>query len=178
MITRKATSEDARAISELVNLGEREGQLLPRSLQSIRESIENWVVAEENAGVVGCGSLAKIGPTLSEVRSLAVAPEYRKQGIGAQIVAALMEEARARRVPTVFALTRAVEFFEKLGFTVTVREDFPEKVWRDCMICPVRNACDEVAVVHPIASGRWGSEEEESGLIVTISRSQQYIHTA
>ncbi len=178
MITRKATSEDARAISELVNLGEREGQLLPRSLDSIRECIENWVVAEENASVVGCGSLTEMGPTLSEVRSLAVAPAYRKRGIGAQIVAALMDEARARRVPTVFALTRAVAFFEKLGFTVTVREDFPEKVWRDCMICPVRNACDEVAVVYPVASGQWGSEEAESSLIVTISRSQQYVHTA
>ncbi len=178
MIILKATSEDARAISELVGLGEREGQLLPRSLESIRDSIENWVVAEENASVLGCGSLAEMGPTLSEVRSLAVTPEYRKHGIGAQIVAALMDEARARGVPTVFALTRAVAFFENLGFTVTVREDFPEKVWRDCMICPVRNACDEVAVVHPIASGQWGSQEAESSLIVTISRSRQYVRTA
>ncbi len=177
MIIRQATSQDARVISQLVNLGEREGQLLPRSLDTILESIENWIVAEDGAGVVGCGSLAEMGPTLSEVRSLAVSPEYRRHGIGAQIVAALMDEARVRGIPTVFALTRAVTFFEKLGFTVTVKEDFPEKVWRDCMICPVRNACDEVAVVHPIASGQWGSEEAASNLMVTIAQSQQFVQT-
>lgn len=176
MIIRKATLQDAQAISQLVNLGEREGQLLPRSLDAIRDSLENWVVAEECARVVGCGSLTEMGPTLSEVRSLAVAPEYRKQGIGAQVVAALIEEARVRGVPTVFALTRAVAFFAKLGFSVTVKEDFPEKVWRDCMICPVRNACDEVAVVYPLASGQWGSDESGS-VMVTITRSQQFVHT-
>ncbi len=47
----------------------------------------------------------------------------------------------------VFALTRAVPFFEKQGFIITDKDNFPEKVWRDCMICPVRHACDEVAVV-------------------------------
>ncbi len=177
MIIRKATLQDAQAISQLVNLGEREGQLLPRSVEAIRGSIENWIVAEHSARVVGCGSLAEMGPTLSEVRSLAVAPEYRKHGIGAQIAVALMDEARLRGIPTVFALTRAVAFFEKLGFTVTVKEDFPEKVWRDCMICPVQNACDEVAVVHPIASGQSRSEEPASNFMVTIARSQQFAHT-
>ena len=152
MIIRKAIPDDAQQISQLVNLGEREGQLLPRTLDSIRASIGDWLVVEENNRIIGCGSLLEMGPTLSEVRSLAVAPEYRKHGIGAQIVLALIEEARARGIPTVFALTRAVPFFEKLGFTVTVKEDFPEKVWRDCIICPVRHACDEVALVRPVDS--------------------------
>ncbi len=147
---RKADLRDAQAISELVNLGEREGQLLPRTLDSIRESISDWVVAAEGAQVVGCGSLVEMGPTLSEVRSLAVAPSHRKSGLGSLLVRALIDEARDRRVPVVFALTRAVPFFERLGFATTVKEDFPEKVWRDCMICPVRNACDEVAVVRPV----------------------------
>jgi amino-acid N-acetyltransferase len=147
MIIRKATLDDAQQISELVNLGEREGQLLPRSLDSIRASIDDWIVAEENRRIVGCGSLLEMSPTLSEVRSLEVAPEYRKNSVGAKIVNALVDEARARGIPTLFALTRAVPFFEKLGFVVTSKEDFPEKVWRDCSICPVQHACDEVAMV-------------------------------
>ena len=155
MIIRKAIPDDAPQISFLVKLGEREGQLLPRTLDSIRASIADWLVVEENNRIIGCGSLLEMGPTLSEVRSLAVAPEYRKNGIGAQMVAALIEEARVRGIPTVFALTRAVPFFEKLGFTVTVKEDFPEKVWRDCIICPVRHACDEVAVVLSVNSQQW-----------------------
>jgi amino-acid N-acetyltransferase len=147
---RKATLVDARGIADLVNLGEREGQLLPRSLESIRTDINNWIVAEDDGRIIGVGSLLEMNHTLVEVRSLAVAPEYRKFGIGGRIVTALVNEARARGRTTVFALTRAVLFFEKLGFKITDKENFPEKVWRDCSICPVQFACDEVAMVKSV----------------------------
>jgi amino-acid N-acetyltransferase len=152
MIIRKATLEDTQQISELVNLGEREGQLLPRSLESIRASIDDWIVAEDGARIVGCGSLLEMSPVLSEVRSLAVAPGYRKNGVGTKIVSALGDEARVRGILTVFTLTRAVLFFEKLGFKITETYNFPEKVWRDCNICPVQHACDEVAMVKSVGS--------------------------
>ena len=147
---RAATLADAAQISTLVNLGEREGQLIPRSLDSIRATIADWIVALDDDRVIGCGSLVEMGPTLSEVRSLAVAPDYRKFGIGAKLVAALTDLAREREIPMLFALTRAVPFFEKQGFAVTTKDDFPEKVWRDCVVCPVRDACDEVAVVKSV----------------------------
>lgn len=149
---RAAILADTQVIADLVNLGEREGQLLPRTIESIRASIDDWVVAEENGRIVGIGSLLEMSPTLSEVRSLAVTPEYRKHGIGNQIVNALIDLARERNIPTVFALTRAVLFFEKLGFKITDKETFPEKVWRDCNICPVQFACDEVAMVLSVDS--------------------------
>jgi amino-acid N-acetyltransferase len=151
-IIRPAEPEDAAQIFELVNYGEREGQLLPRSLDAIRESIDDWVVAASAGHIVGVGSLVEMGPTLVEIRSLAVAPAYRKNGIGAKIVEALVGEAQARGIKMVFALTRAVPFFERVGFGVTEKENFPEKVWRDCLICPVRHACDEVAVVRAVRS--------------------------
>ncbi len=150
---RRAARADAPAIADLVNLGEREGQLLPRSLESIRASIADWVIAENNGRIVGVGSLIEMNPALAEVRSLAVAPEYRTNGVGAKIVDALVDAARARGISTVFALTRAVPFFEKQGFVVTDKENFPEKVWRDCSICPVRLACDEVAMVKSVGNG-------------------------
>ncbi len=152
IIIRRATLADAPAMADLVNLGEREGQLLPRSLESIRASIDDWIVATTNGRVVGVGSLLEMSPTLSEVRSLAVAPDYRANGVGATIVDALVDQARARGIETVFALTRAVPFFEKQGFVITDKENFPEKVWRDCSICPVRLACDEVAMVKSVVN--------------------------
>ncbi len=154
IIIRPAGSADAPGISELVNLGEREGQLLPRSLDAIRSDIDDWIVATDQGRVIGCGSLVEMGSTLCEIRSLAVAPEYRQNGIGIKIVQALIGEARARRVPAVFALTRAVLFFEKLGFRISEKENFPEKVWRDCSICPVQFACDEVAMVKSVSGVR------------------------
>jgi len=152
MTIRKATLADAQGIADLVNIGEREGQLLPRSIESIRASIDDWIIALDGERIIGVGSLLEMGSTLSEVRSLAVAPEYRKHGVGAQIVNALIALARERNIPAVFTLTRAVLFFEKLGFNITEKENFPEKVWRDCSICPVQFACDEVAMVKSVAS--------------------------
>lgn len=144
---RGATLADARAIADLVALGVREGQLLPRSLETIRASIADWIVAEDGENIVGAGSLVAMHHALAEVRSLVVAPAYRGAGIGGKIVNALIDLARARGIPTLFTLTRAVLFFEKLGFVITEKENFPEKVWRDCALCPVQFACDEVAMV-------------------------------
>lgn len=144
---RKATLADAAQISALVQFGVQEGQLLPRTTEMIAASIDDWVVAENSNHIVGTGSLLLMTSTLAEVRSLVVAPEYRKYGLGGKMVQALVEEAKERGIPTVFALTRAVGFFERLGFVMTDKENFPEKVWRDCLICPVRFDCDETAVV-------------------------------
>ena len=147
VIVRPATEADIEAIVAVVNENARQGHLLPRTPENIRASLNTWLVAEVDGQVVGIGSLLKMSDVLVEVRSLAVLPAFRMYGVGARIVQSLVEEARQRGFPTVFALTRAVHFFEKLGFTVTNKERFPEKVWRDCVICPLQHACDETAVV-------------------------------
>ena len=146
-LVRPAEDPDIFAIVAVVNENARMGHLLPRSPENIRSSLPNWLVAEVGGRVVGIGSLVAMNPALVEVRSLAVLPEYRAYGIGALIVRELVEQARARGIPTVFALTRAVSFFERLGFVITDKERFPEKVWKDCVICPLQHACDETAVV-------------------------------
>ena len=146
-VVRPATEADVAAIVGVVNENARLGHLLPRSAENIRASLRNWLVAEVDGRVVGIGSLLTMSPTLVEVRSLAVLPSYRRYGVGALVVRGLVEQARARGIPTVFALTRAVGFFERLGFSVSDRARFPEKVWKDCVVCPLQHACDETAVV-------------------------------
>jgi amino-acid N-acetyltransferase len=144
---RPAEEGDVQAIADIVNANARQGHLLPRSAENIRASLPNWLVAEADGVVVGIGSLLAMSPTLVEIRSLAVLPALRRYGIGAELVNGLVERARERRIPTVFALTRAVPFFERMGFSITAKERFPEKVWTDCVICPLKDACDETAVV-------------------------------
>lgn len=147
ILIRKAVLADSNEISALVEQGVSEGQLLPRAPEMIASSIDDWVVAKSHGKIIGVGSLLQMTPALAEIRSLVVVPEFRSYGVGARIVDGLVEEAVARKVPVVFALTRAVAFFERRGFQVTDKENFPEKVWRDCVICPVRFNCDETAVV-------------------------------
>ena len=144
---RPATEADIAGMVQLVNENVRLGHLLPRSPENIRASLDTWLVAEVDGQIVGIGSLLAMSPTLVEIRSLAVLPAYRRYGVGASMVKGLVARARARGIPTVFALTRAVPFFERMGFNITDRELFPEKVWKDCVVCPLKNACDETAVV-------------------------------
>jgi amino-acid N-acetyltransferase len=148
---RPATEADISAIVAIVAENARQGHLLPRSPENIRASLSTWLVADVEGRVIGIGSLLVMSQTLAEVRSLVVLPEYRALGAGAAIVRGIVAEARRRGFPTVFALTRAVGFFERLGFRVTVKDRFPEKVWRDCVICPLQHACDETAVVLELA---------------------------
>ena len=51
------------------------------------------------------------------------------------------------------ALTRELAFFEKCGFSAVSRDTLPRKVWTDCVRCPRRHACDEVAVVLDLVPG-------------------------
>jgi amino-acid N-acetyltransferase len=144
---RAAMPADVAGMAALVQENVKAGHLLPRSAAEIQASLGDWVVALADDQVVGIGSLLLMNPDLVEVRSLAVATEYRSYGLGALIVNELVAQARARQIKTVFALTRAVNFFVRLGFSITDKERFPEKVWRDCIKCPLLTCCDETAVV-------------------------------
>lgn len=152
MKIRKAIMSDAAYIAELVDFYYRRGDLLPRSLDEIYQSIRDWIVAEDDYGqVVGCGSLVIMAGDLAEVRSLAIRSDQQGKGLGQRIVARLIEEARELGITTVFALTRAVSFFEKMGFHITERERFPRKIWKDCVKCPVFTTCDEVTVALEVS---------------------------
>lgn len=161
-VIRFARPADVPGIIALVNDHARRGDLLPRTAKSIHETLENWLVGEENGRILACVSLLFYTPKLAEVRSLAVHDETKGQGWGAAIVQALVAEARQRHVPTLFALTRAVRFFEKQGFTITDKSHFPEKVWRDCVQCPIQHNCDETAVVLKLEpSGQYPVPSEQ-----------------
>lgn len=132
------------------------GRMLPRNADRARENLDDWLVAVEGGRIVGCVSLVAYNGTLSELRSLAVHPSARGRGLGRQLIRAALDLARARGVPRVLALTRAVKLFEQCGFRRTLVANFPEKVWRDCEPCPLKEMCDEVALVYNLsrANGR------------------------
>ncbi len=147
MNIRPARPSDVPAIAQLVAEYVRRGDLLPRTAESVQQNLQDWLVGiDADNDLVACVSLQRYTPELAEVRSLAVSDKAKGQGYGRIIVKALIGEARIRNIPTLFALTRVVPFFHKLGFQTTVKERFPEKVWRDCQACPVFDNCDETAV--------------------------------
>ena len=165
MNIRPARETDIPAILRLVSDHARRGDLLPRSALSIRDTLHDWLVGVYPDGdIVACVSLFYYTPYLAEVRSLAVSDRVKGQGWGRTIVKEAINEARHRNVPTLFALTRAVDFFQKVGFKITVKERFPQKVFRDCSICPLLEACDETAVVLEL-----GPAEIQSDLFIPVT---------
>lgn len=144
---RPATLADVPAIVELVNGYAARGEMLPRSLNQVYQSVRDFVVAEYDGKVVGCGALHVLWGDLGEVRSLAVAEDMRRLGIGKLIVRLLLDNARELGLPRVFALTYKPRFFVDLGFRQVERESLPRKIWLDCIDCVKFPHCDEVAVV-------------------------------
>jgi amino-acid N-acetyltransferase len=149
---RRAAERDVAPLLELINGYARRNLLLHRTEESLRARLGDFLVAEEEGEVVGCGALSELGPRLGEVRSLAVREDQAGRGIGRRIVEALLAEAGDRGFVEVLALTRRVAFFEALGFTVTRRERFLDKLQTDCQHCPLNLCCDEIAVSRRVAT--------------------------
>ena len=148
-----ARLSDAQAIHELVTYWANKGDMLHRPINEIYEAIRDFKVARMDGAVIGCGSLHIMGADLAEVRSLAVAEDVQARGVGAGLVKACVEDALAFGLERVFALTYRPGFFEKQGFRVANVMEFPEKVWNECVRCPLFTNCKEVAVVLPLNAG-------------------------
>lgn len=154
MRARRARISDARAIHGLIAHYSEQGLLLARTEEEIRRNIGHFLVHTNSHRVVGCLSLEKYGADLAEIRSVAVNPETRGCGIGANLIAFALEEARASGVARVFAVTHAPQFFERQGFVASSRKLLTEKIERDCCTCAKRRSCKLVAVIATVLPER------------------------
>ena len=154
MTPHPATPADIPALARIVAAHAVTGEVLPRGPQSILDGLADWRIVKDDAGkLIACGSLWIYGPKLAELRSIIVEEAHRGEGFGALVVSGLVEEARRLEIQTVFTLTRAVPFFERCGFRISNKERFPEKIWKDCHLCPLMHDCDETALILELGSG-------------------------
>ena len=147
---RPATINDVPRIQEIINSHAELGKMLFKSYGQLYEALRDFGVYEIGEQVVGCVALTIIWADLAEVRALAVDDNYIGRGIGRQLVEWCVEEARRLEIARLMALTYEQQFFEKLGFRVVLKETLPLKVWSDCVRCPKRDGCDEIAVVRDL----------------------------
>src|SRR2546422_9460552 len=111
----------------MINHYAAEGIMLRRTLTELYECVREFLVAEEDGKVVGCGALKFYAADLAEIRSLCVAPGLESRGLGRALTERLLSEAEQYGLKTVFALTVAPDFFQKCGFREMARERFPAK---------------------------------------------------
>ncbi len=145
-LVRKAKIKDAPEIFKILQEYALKGVLLPRSMHSIYENLRDFFIYEENGEILGICSLHIYWEDLAEIKSLAVKPEFSRRGIGKKLVEECVREAKELGIKRVFALTYVPEFFEKIGFRVSEKSEFPQKVWAECVHCVKFNDCKEVPV--------------------------------
>jgi amino-acid N-acetyltransferase len=91
--------------------------LLGKDAVSIYEAVQEFRIAEDGNGIpIGCGALHVMWQDLGEIRTLAVTPEWLGKGVGAAILARLVEDATELGLGRLFCLTFEVDFFTKHGF--------------------------------------------------------------
>ena len=146
VLVRKASMRDIQQLLDIINGYAAEGAMLPRTEFEMSENIRDFTVAALEDKVLGCAALHFYGPSVAELRSLAVDQSHQTRGIGKLLVEAVEAEARQFDLDMMFAFTYVPHFFRKLGFEMVERGELPLKAWKDCLRCPKFQRCDEIAM--------------------------------
>jgi len=118
---RAATKEDLPRIKEILSQNN-----LPADDCGCHT--ENFIVSQKEGKIIGVGGLEVYG-AFGLVRSIAVIPECRSQGIAREIFTLVEVLANDRGVNTLYLLTEtAADYFRKLGFSVNSRAETPEAI--------------------------------------------------
>ena len=115
MKIRPAKVQDVKQMHRIIEFYADNKEMLHRSLNSIYENIQEYVVAEIKGKIIACGALHVSWDDLAEVKALAVEKTYARQGIGTKIVKTLEQNALDLGIYATFALSFKPAFFQKMG---------------------------------------------------------------
>jgi amino-acid N-acetyltransferase len=131
-------SDDLSALSQLLTSAG-----LPTADLSSAHQFQTWVL-EEDGSILGVIGLERFGSD-ALLRSLVVAPEHRKRGLGRELVARLEHDARVDGVQQLVLLTETAQsFFRRLGYAVTGRSQVSNEVKQSAefrSLCPASAIC-------------------------------------
>ena len=114
---RPARTPDVQAIRRLVAMYTDDGRLLAKAPVTLYEDVQEFLVAEVDGVVIGCGALHVMWEDLGEIRTLAVDPAHGGAGVGGRLLGLLVERARSIGLRRLFCLTFETAFFQAHGFT-------------------------------------------------------------
>jgi amino-acid N-acetyltransferase len=151
---RTADQSHAPKLHALITANLEEGHLLPRTLSELMVHAERFTIAVRNRKIVGCAELAPLSAGVAEVRSLVVDKSARGGGLGAQIVDELRRRARREGFERLCAFTHRHGYFIHMGFSIVPHLWLPEKIFTDCVKCPLFRRCGQYAMVVPVELAR------------------------
>jgi amino-acid N-acetyltransferase len=146
VVLRRATPAQAPRLFALISANLEEGRLLPRTLPELVAHAERFVVAVKGRTIVACAELAPLSPHVAEIRSLAVEAGARGLGIGTMLVRELRERGRREGFEKLCAFTHRPGYFIQMGFSIVPHLWLSEKVFTDCVKCPLFRRCGQYAM--------------------------------
>jgi amino-acid N-acetyltransferase len=150
---RKAKINEVPEIRRFLVEFSQDGGILPRTLADLYGQLRDYYVYRQGHGPIwGIAALHICWAGLGEIRSVAVAPAHRGQGIASRLVETCLHEARTIGLSEVFLLTLVPEFFQRFGFRIVSREDLLPIVWADCVNCVKFPDCDEIPMLLDLAA--------------------------
>ena len=147
---RRATPAQAPKLFALISANLEEGRLLPRRLEELKVHAERFVIAIKSRKIVGCAELAPLSSHVAEVRSLAVDASARGCGVGKRLVEELRHCARREGFDKLCAFTHRPSYFIQMGFSIVPHAWLLEKIYTDCLNCPLFRRCGQYAMEVPL----------------------------
>ena len=147
---KRAEATHAPVLHALITANLEEGHLLPRTLDELSVHADRFTIVMRGKKVVGCAELAPLSAHVAEVRSLAVDVKERQHGIGTMLVEELRRRAHEDGYDKLSAFTHAPGYFSQMGFSIVPHLWIPEKVFTDCVKCPMFRRCGQYAMVAPL----------------------------
>ena len=126
-ILRRASIDDVGGILDLIRPLEKEGVLVRRAREKLEQEIERFVLLERDGAVIACAALYPTDdPATAELACLAVAPAYRRGGLGDRLLGHAEQEARrAGGERLVVLTTHTAHWFRERGFATADIDALP-----------------------------------------------------
>jgi len=118
LIVRPARTGDIKSIRSIIDAYVLGRRLLSKETVTLYESVQEFIIAEYEGAIVGCGALHVLWEDLAEVRTVAVLESMRGKGVGNAIIENIVIRARSIGVERIFCLTFETDFFARNGFAV------------------------------------------------------------
>ncbi len=149
IIVRPARTADVKAIRDLLEPMVDQRVLLGKELVALYESVQEFVIAEADGQLVGCGALHVMWKNLGEIRTLMVHADWARRGIGGLIVDELEIKARELGLKRLFCLTFEVPFFTRHGFeTIGEKQVVSDEVYAQLLRSPDTGVAEFLELAH------------------------------
>ena len=147
-VVRPARTSDVRGILALLEPWVQRRILLGKEIVTLYESVQEFVVAEQDGELIGCGALHVMWEDLGEIRTLIVAEDWLHHGVGGAIVTQLEDRAIDLGLSRLFCLTFEVDFFRRRGFAPIGEQVVDPYVYSQLLRSPDEGVAEFLDLAH------------------------------